>query len=322
MTEQTGDDLDAAVTLSSAAPLDATQDTDVASTSSRRSMRLRPKDLIRKLRISKLGHGPCSPTVDAQAALRRHKGHDQVTADETASDSSSDSASSRSSYRSSKLSNVGDNSTRKTSIDSRFSYWTKDTVNRSGSRRKPLTKSSPETGALGTIDEAAPVCVRPTVVTVEKAAAAKIHLETHFNEVLHKPCARETRRQSLESQLHLSSHLNPQQKNAVRAAFFEQETWHLRERRVLDYQSQAAAGGRRADIPLLSRYEPVKVLGRGSFGVVRLVRERANPGYGLPKQVFAMKVIRKSAMLRSSQEGHLRAERDFLTASEGSKWFV
>lgn len=35
-----------------------------------------------------------------------------------------------------------------------------------------------------------------------------------------------------------------------------------------------------------------------------------------------MKVIRKSDMLRNSQEGHLRAERDFLVASEKSRWIV
>lgn len=35
-----------------------------------------------------------------------------------------------------------------------------------------------------------------------------------------------------------------------------------------------------------------------------------------------MKVIRKSDMLRNCQEGHLRAERDFLVASESSKWVV
>ncbi|KAM0564121.1 hypothetical protein ACHAPJ_000330 [Fusarium lateritium] len=35
-----------------------------------------------------------------------------------------------------------------------------------------------------------------------------------------------------------------------------------------------------------------------------------------------MKVIRKSEMIRNSQEGHLRAERDFLVASEGSQWAV
>jgi len=36
--------------------------------------------------------------------------------------------------------------------------------------------------------------------------------------------------------------------------------------------------------------------------------------------VYAMKVIRKRRMLKTSQEGHLRAERDILVASEGSRW--
>ena len=40
------------------------------------------------------------------------------------------------------------------------------------------------------------------------------------------------------------------------------------------------------------------------------------------KQIYAMKVIRKSDMLRNGQEGHLRAERDFLVSSEGSRWYV
>jgi protein-serine/threonine kinase len=99
----------------------------------------------------------------------------------------------------------------------------------------------------------------------------------------------------------------------------------------------------------ISNYDIVRVLGKGSFGVVRLVREKSDgcgslrgsscslgyldgslaPKSGKPsppihraKQVFAMKVIRKSDMLRNSQEGHLRAERDFLVASENSRWVV
>jgi serine/threonine protein kinase len=42
----------------------------------------------------------------------------------------------------------------------------------------------------------------------------------------------------------------------------------------------------------------------------------------MKKDVFAMKVIRKSVMIRNSQEGHLRAERDFLVASAKSRWIV
>lgn len=40
------------------------------------------------------------------------------------------------------------------------------------------------------------------------------------------------------------------------------------------------------------------------------------------QEVYAMKVIRKADMLRNAQEGHLRAERNFLVAAEGSKWVV
>jgi protein-serine/threonine kinase len=39
------------------------------------------------------------------------------------------------------------------------------------------------------------------------------------------------------------------------------------------------------------------------------------------REIYAMKAIRKSDMLRNSQEGHLRAERDFLVAAEGSRWY-
>ena len=110
----------------------------------------------------------------------------------------------------------------------------------------------------------------------------------------------------------------------------------------------------------IAGYEVVRVLGKGSFGVVRLVREKEDLGFAsiidehIPaptekngktltkqssdgqkaathdatctrdrkRQVYAMKVIRKSDMLRNSQEGHLRAERDFLVASEKSQWVV
>lgn len=97
-----------------------------------------------------------------------------------------------------------------------------------------------------------------------------------------------------------------------------------------------------------AHYDIIRVLGKGSFGVVRLVREKSQMRNSLEdspgsesadssiaarnvsmtssackiKQVFAMKVIRKSDMLRNSQEGHLRAERDFLVASENSRWVV
>ena len=93
----------------------------------------------------------------------------------------------------------------------------------------------------------------------------------------------------------------------------------MRETRVLQVKSQTAGSGCESS-PCVNDYEPLKIIGKGSFGVVRLVQERCKDSPNRQKQVFAMKVIRKSDMLRSSQEGHLRAERDFLVASEGAAW--
>ncbi|CRK42458.1 hypothetical protein BN1708_008752 [Verticillium longisporum] len=80
------------------------------------------------------------------------------------------------------------------------------------------------------------------------------------------------------------------------------------------------------DGPCVKNYSTLKNLGKGSFGVVRLVRENGDgdlqSGQRRQKNVYAMKVIRKTDMIRSSQEGHLRAERDFLIASETSEWIV
>jgi protein-serine/threonine kinase len=78
----------------------------------------------------------------------------------------------------------------------------------------------------------------------------------------------------------------------------------------------------------------LRLLGKGSFGVVQLVKSKDCVAQGKFEQhsedlkrstgcVYAMKVIRKSTMLKKSQEGHLRAERDFLVeASISAKWVV
>ena len=126
------------------------------------------------------------------------------------------------------------------------------------------------------------------------------------------------------------------------------ESDHLRQVRVLKSSSLARHEVKGISI---AGYEVVRVLGKGSFGVVRLVREKDSKIeakasgsssddtlYGFQgrngrrdpqkikasnaQDVYAMKVIRKSEMLRNCQEGHLRAERDLLVASEGSRWIV
>lgn len=216
-----------------------------------------------------------------------------------------------------------DQSTRKTSVVSGVSVVTKEVYKGRSSRRYlPWTRSSPDGFALRTIEESGLDQVQPTITTVEKAAAAKVFLETYFNEVLYKPNSRNMRRQYLETQLFYSPQLSEDQKNAIRESFCSQETWHMRETRVLKAKSEAAGRGGGGAGPCSENFECLKILGKGSFGVVKLVRDKSPVNNSYPRQVFAMKIIRKSDMLRSSQEGHLRAERDFLVASEGSSWYV
>ncbi|PHH84574.1 hypothetical protein CDD83_1704 [Cordyceps sp. RAO-2017] len=238
---------------------------------------------------------------------------------------SSGPGSSVSSDGSSKVWRSEQGSTRKTSVDSRLSDLTlvKDGPRRRRSRRHPWSKSSPGGGTLQTIDER-PRQARPSVLTVERAAAAKINLEVYFNELLNKTDSRDVRQQYLESQLYYSPHLTADQEEAIRLSFYQQESCHAREARALKAQSLSSLMGGRRPAAHTDRYEPLKVIGRGSFGVVKLVRERSDreAEQACARPVFAMKVIRKSDMLRSSQEGHLRAERDFLVASEGSNWII
>ncbi|EFQ99107.1 AGC/NDR protein kinase [Nannizzia gypsea CBS 118893] len=181
-----------------------------------------------------------------------------------------------------------------------------------------------------------PTLIKPSIVTVEAAAAAKIFLETHFDSLFSKEPPRLRRQRELERFIY-SLPLSEEERRDVWYAWYRQESNHLRRNRVIRTHSNRRDGKKS---PLVSGYGVVKVLGRGSFGVVRLVKEK-NVGIepelstpkiprsfrrkgpeSLKKNVFAMKVIRKSEMLLNCQEGHLRAERDFLVASNKSQWIV
>ncbi|KAI2470005.1 kinase-like protein [Annulohypoxylon bovei var. microspora] len=220
---------------------------------------------------------------------------------------------------------AGTGTTGKTSFESKRENTLGDkTVTVIRDEEQETTTPIPESN-LTTIQETAIDLTSPTIITVERAAAAKVFLETYYNEQLSKPSPRSLRRRYLEGELYHGSGMTEAEKAARRRKFYKQETIHLRESRVLKAKSIGAV--QRKHNQLADSYEVLKILGKGSFGVVRLVREKAKLGdlrHDVPgdKRVYAMKVIRKSAMLRTSQEAHLRAERDFLVASEGSKWIV
>ncbi|KAF2746978.1 kinase-like protein [Sporormia fimetaria CBS 119925] len=193
----------------------------------------------------------------------------------------------------------------------------------------------------------APIMTEPSVATVERAVATKVYLESHFDTLLAtKVTPRSVRRRTMERKLFAMA-LPNEERQRRRSEWYFAETTHLRQTRAMKSKTLVR---QQAKAVHMSNYDIVRVLGKGSFGVVRLVREKTDPGsqpnsaetdemetmdgparlrasekmlpVPKPKQVYAMKVIRKSDMLRNSQEGHLRAERDFLVASENSRWVV
>jgi hypothetical protein len=256
----------------------------------------------------------------------------------------------KSSSNSNSQSGASPNSTGKTSLDSKSNPWSSGKErdhNESAektqqpdaqtirNRRNPFrTQSSMETN-LAPIKETAFDGATATILTAEKTAAAKIYFETYFNTLWSSELnPREKRREKLEKEITqriADENCTAEEQQRMRKDFYDRESQHLRETRVLKGRTilaTAAETGSPKASAMEDDYEVLKILGKGSFGVVRLVKEvehvrphTRNEAIDRPRQqVYAMKVIRKSDMLRTSQEGHLRAERDFLVASEGSDW--
>lgn len=112
----------------------------------------------------------------------------------------------------------------------------------------------------------------PSLMTIERAVAAKVYFETKYHAILKRPRDRDTRRALLEKEL-MRLPLNDLQRSHVRAAWALSETEYLREMRQ--------RGGVNAFVKL-------KTIGHGAFGVVSLVREK---GTG---EIYAMKQLRKA----------------------------
>ncbi len=63
-------------------------------------------------------------------------------------------------------------------------------------------------------------------------------------------------------------------------------------------------------------YEPLKIIGRGAFGEVRVCRHKKT------NEVVAIKKMKKSDMVNKNQEKHVRAERDILAIASNNPWIV
>lgn len=191
--------------------------------------------------------------------------------------------------------------------------------------------------------------VQPSIKTVELASATKIFIEHQYHGI-EQPAPRTKRRMWFHRE---ADRVAMDQDEFLKATkqYHQLETNHLRQLRVARSKTLFNKNNVRAAV---ADFEIIRVLGKGSFGVVRLVRKKKSgtnivattnrpqqlitssiavcpnsvaraTGSTSPQglsQLYAMKVIRKSAMLRGAQEGHLRAERDFLVLADQSRWVV
>ncbi|XP_074661024.1 serine/threonine-protein kinase 38-like isoform X2 [Tubulanus polymorphus] len=148
---------------------------------------------------------------------------------------------------------------------------------------------------MATVGEQIPVSSH----TVDKVTKAKVTLENYYSNLIAQHDERTNRHRLLEQTMEEEG-LSDEQKNERRQLHAAKETEFLRLKRSrLGVQD----------------FEPLKVIGRGAFGEVRLVQKK-DTGH-----MYAMKILRKHDMLEKEQVAHVRAERDILVEAD-HQWVV
>jgi len=136
----------------------------------------------------------------------------------------------------------------------------------------------------------------PSRETLNKVEAAKYYVEQFYDTLFKNLAQRAERRQQLERQLD-ERKVSEVDKKRYRDRLFQKETEFIRMRRV-----RMSADW----------FESIKLIGRGAFGEVRIVRMLSN------KRVYAMKKLRKSEMIKRDQVVHCMSERLVMAESSAS----
>uniref|UniRef100_A0A1J3CRJ2 non-specific serine/threonine protein kinase n=2 Tax=Noccaea caerulescens TaxID=107243 RepID=A0A1J3CRJ2_NOCCA len=127
-------------------------------------------------------------------------------------------------------------------------------------------------------------------VTKEKAAAAKLYIENHYKMQMQSLQERKERRRMLEKKLAAAEVSEEEQNNLLKDLELKETEYMRRQRHKMGADD----------------FEPLTMIGKGAFGEVRICREK---GTG---NVYAMKKLKKSEMLRRGQVEHVKAERNLL----------
>jgi serine/threonine kinase 38 len=119
----------------------------------------------------------------------------------------------------------------------------------------------------------------PSSITRQKVAAAKQYIENHYKSQMKSLQERKERRWSLERKL-ADAEVTEEEQNDLLKDLERRETEYMRlQRHKMGVDD----------------FELLTIIGRGAFGEVRLCREKVSG------QVYAMKKLKKSEMLRRGQ---------------------
>lgn len=147
-------------------------------------------------------------------------------------------------------------------------------------------------GGVGVVNSGSkpPINDAPSHATKQKVDAAKQYIENHYKSQMKNLQDRKERRWMLERKLADADVSREEQMNILKK-FEEKETEYMRRQRH-------KMG--------VDDFELLTIIGRGAFGEVRLCREKTTGN------VYAMKKLKKSEMLRRGQVEHVKAERNLL----------
>eukprot|EP00003_Mantamonas_plastica_P008174 TRINITY_DN1708_c0_g1_i3.p1 TRINITY_DN1708_c0_g1~~TRINITY_DN1708_c0_g1_i3.p1 ORF type:complete len:541 (-),score=170.04 TRINITY_DN1708_c0_g1_i3:344-1966(-) len=141
--------------------------------------------------------------------------------------------------------------------------------------------------------------LKATKGTRERCKACKLYLEDFYEALFKTTVERRERRSQLESEIE-HGNIGAEQAEVLRRQLSSKESLYMRLRRQRLSPSD---------------FEPLKVIGRGAFGEVILVRKIDT------EEIYAMKKLKKSEMVKKDQVAHVRAERDVLTEAD-CPWVV
>lgn len=124
-------------------------------------------------------------------------------------------------------------------------------------------------------------------------------MEQHIENVMKSYHERLMRRRQLENEMSKVG-LKPEDQNLMRKLLYQKESNYIRLKRAKMDKSM---------------FTKIKVIGRGAFGEVALVRKID------AKHLYAMKTLRKAVVLERNQVAHVKAERDILAEAD-NEWVV